>query len=211
MHCILNFSHIYSDESFSPSESAHFDFSDVEGTCCYCDACSLSLLREALKGQPYSGVHWIDGGDYHYVSLLFAEKIDRDFCLVLFDNHSDDQEVSFGGDILSCGSWVGDVRRLPHCKCDLLNRIDVPSDLPVYLSIDKDVMSPEFARTNWDQGEMTLDELESMVSSLAAAHTILGVDVCGGLSRAKGATDDDVALNRSTDLRLASFLERLVK
>ncbi len=31
---------------------------------------------------------------------------------------------------------------------------------PVYISIDKDVLDPSSAITNWDQGSLTLSELE---------------------------------------------------
>jgi hypothetical protein len=48
---------------------------------------------------------------------------------------------------------------------------------PVYLSIDKDVLGPAVVRTNWDQGVMTLDELEhgiDMIANLIAASDVTG-------------------------------------
>ena len=39
-------------------------------------------------------------------------------------------------------------------------------ELPVYLSIDKDVLCMEDARTNWDQGEMKLVELEERIKQV---------------------------------------------
>lgn len=51
---------------------------------------------------------------------------------------------------------------------------------PVYLSIDKDVLSPSVARTNWDQGRMELPELERLTRHLAGRH--VGSDVTGEIS-----------------------------
>lgn len=51
---------------------------------------------------------------------------------------------------------------------------------PVYLSIDKDVLSPESVRTNWDQGR--LDE-ESLIAAVAVLKPFLiSADVTGEIS-----------------------------
>lgn len=42
-----------------------------------------------------------------------------------------------------------------------LGRIDL--SLPIYISIDKDVLSPYYARTNWSQGTMTADILKRLL------------------------------------------------
>jgi arginase family enzyme len=54
------------------------------------------------------------------------------------------------------------------------------TDNPVYLSIDKDVLSPEDAHTNWDQGVMRLSEMQSAVTMLKGR--IVGSDVTGEVS-----------------------------
>lgn len=51
---------------------------------------------------------------------------------------------------------------------------------PVYLTIDKDVLSPEDARTNWDQGVMRIEELGSMVTLIR--DRVVGSDVTGEVS-----------------------------
>jgi len=51
---------------------------------------------------------------------------------------------------------------------------------PIYLTIDKDVLSVEDAHTNWDQGVMRLAELESAVGRLRAR--IIGADITGEVS-----------------------------
>ena len=51
---------------------------------------------------------------------------------------------------------------------------------PVYLSIDKDVLSAEDVRTNWDQGVLRLDELLGALDLLQGR--LIGADVVGEVS-----------------------------
>ena len=82
--------------------------------------------------------------------------------------------------------------------------------IPVYVSIDLDVLTAEYARTDWDQGRMTLAQLETAVLRAAAGHRLLGADVCGGLTRAKGASDADLALNLETATTLEKLFANLI-
>lgn len=52
----------------------------------------------------------------------------------------------------------------------------------VYITIDKDVLTEEYALTNWNQGMMTLDVLFSAVQHIARRADILGIDVVGDYS-----------------------------
>ena len=52
----------------------------------------------------------------------------------------------------------------------------------VWVSIDKDVLAPQQAVTNWDQGGMSLEFLESALAILGKNRRILGADVCGEFS-----------------------------
>ena len=51
---------------------------------------------------------------------------------------------------------------------------------PIYLTIDKDVLSPADAHTNWDQGVMRLSELQVAIAMFKAR--IVGSDVTGEVS-----------------------------
>src|SRR5438477_10831007 len=51
---------------------------------------------------------------------------------------------------------------------------------PLYLSIDKDVLARDVVQTNWDQGVMTLEELESAIGLVHGR--LIGVDVTGDVS-----------------------------
>ena len=49
----------------------------------------------------------------------------------------------------------------------------------VYLAIDKDVLAPAFAQTDWDQGKMTLETLQGIITEVFGVANIVGIDVCG--------------------------------
>lgn len=49
----------------------------------------------------------------------------------------------------------------------------------VYVSIDKDVLNQSEALTNWDQGNMRLSQIFSLMEQIAINKRICGVDVCG--------------------------------
>jgi hypothetical protein len=52
--------------------------------------------------------------------------------------------------------------------------------VPIYLSIDKDVLSPEVVATNWDQGQLTEADLHGVIDLLRAR--IVACDVTGDVS-----------------------------
>ncbi len=49
----------------------------------------------------------------------------------------------------------------------------------VWITIDKDVLPPEDALCNWDQGLMPLDWVVAMIEALGRRHVIAGADICG--------------------------------
>ncbi|MBO4743761.1 MAG: hypothetical protein J5533_09030 [Bacteroidales bacterium] len=199
MSTILHLSELYAEETWSPAGSQAIDLTGIEGTSCYCSPEAEEALRKRLADLPHGGLFWIDTGDYHYISKLRLEHIREPFVLVLYDNHPDDQPSAFGSGLLSCGGWVQTARdTLPLLKKVFLNTLPEDSSLPVFLSLDLDVLSPAFARTDWDQGSMSLEELLSAIDRIMTAHRVLGVDVCGGITAAKGGTAEDRRINAGT-------------
>lgn len=191
------------------------DFSCLEGSCCYCSEESAARIRASVAALPLGALHLIGTGDYHYISLFYLERVAVPFYLLLLDNHPDDQPGAFGGELLSCGSWVAEARKLPllrgsyHIR-QLQELSQLPSDgLPLYISLDLDVLSSDYARTDWDQGTMTLSEMKRAVLQAAAAHPLLGADLCGGLTREKGARDEDIAINEETVEELTVLFDGL--
>lgn len=187
------------------------NFSCLDGTCCYCSQEAAEQIRQALCGLPLRAAHFLGTGDYHYVSLFWLERLQEPFALVLFDNHPDDQPCAFGSDILSCGSWVANARRLPMCKAAAWfdgngewQGDAIPEGLPVYLSIDLDVLSEDCITTNWNQGKVKPEELHAALEQAVRGRTVLGADICGGPAAESGASD----FTRSLELAqtLISFL-----
>lgn len=60
----------------------------------------------------------------------------------------------------------------------LLNSLDTA--MPVYLSIDKDVLNPDTVRTNWDQGQFQEWHLNTLIS--ACSDRLIGADITGDVS-----------------------------
>ena len=202
------------------------DFSHIEETNCYCSPQSAETIRQKILSFPINAIHFIGTGDYHYQTLFWLERLTEPFSLVLIDNHPDDQQSAFTEELLSCGGWVEQARKLPLCKrtvwireasdyCHLTSSpesIKNPGSISevgmhtVYLSVDIDVLSQEYAHTDWSQGEMTLEELLTLCRRLSEEFKILGADICGGITEDKGGTDADFALNQRTIRAIADAI-----
>jgi hypothetical protein len=84
----------------------------------------------------------------------------------------------------------------------------------LYISIDKDALSPSYAATNWDQGSLTLDALKESITALTTGRKILGIDICG--ERAHDFEGDEHhtvqeadSLNSELNRELVEFLNNL--
>lgn len=195
------------------------DFSSIEGSCCYCSEEAGNEIRTLISPLPLKAVHYIGTGDFHYQTLFWLERVTGPFSLLLLDNHPDDQPGAFGEKLLSCGSWVREAKKLPLLqnftwlrRASDYSASGLSDAFPLYISVDLDVLSPEFARTDWDQGDMSLTELNGILSDVAARFSrgdegkgIMGVDICGGISEEKGGREADMELNRATLLDLAGI------
>ena len=241
---VVSLSGIYEHEGFHRNrEGLRFiDCTDIRGTNGYCDAAAEEALKvrvgmmsssddntgdgstvqciNAQRTAPLCCLHFIDHGNYHYLSKLNTDALREPFHLVVFDHHTDMQEPAFGG-LLSCGSWVKDVLETnPYVRgvtligpIDTEDRPSVLSEYPLYISLDKDVLSPTEVLTNWDQGSMTTDELFAHLDDLFAHHRILGIDVCGD-----AAPDMDPALlsraiemNDAFNRRFLEYYEKILR
>ena len=66
---LLNFSDVYDYESFASSqEIVHVDCRELNGVDCYCDEDGRKELRQLLAPYPAKALHFIDSGDYHYLT-----------------------------------------------------------------------------------------------------------------------------------------------
>ena len=84
----------------------------------------------------------------------------------------------------------------------------------LYISIDKDALSPAFAATNWDQGSLDIATLKEIIEGLATSHKIIGIDICGERARdfagdERHTVQEADALNDRINRELAEFLQNL--
>lgn len=84
----------------------------------------------------------------------------------------------------------------------------------IYISIDKDALSPTYAATNWDQGSLDVASLKEVIEGLATSHKIIGVDICGERARdfagdENHTVQDADALNDRINRELSEFLTSL--
>ena len=302
----------------SSSKPYILDFTTLSGTTGFCDDAAADEIRRRIADFPARGIHFLDNGNFHYLTRFWCEKITEDFVLVVYDHHVDLRKPVFPG-LMSCGSWIRDVLlRNSHCcavliigpecaQADIIERElqsladeDSFSDdsmsgtaaerrmtadqathasaagqpshvsaadyashswtyvrreasdqpprssapvrrdtdgqrpcafapvrvccfteddildgratrelphildalhLPVYISIDKDVLSRKVLRTNWDQGIMTEAEFRHELDRFTMDPDIhiLGVDICGepAYNACRRLLDDTRDLRRS--------------
>ena len=218
---LMNFSGIYKEEEFWKSRQISWiEVQDICGTNCYCDEEAIAEIDKRTENYPAAGIHFIDSGNYHYMTRLWMAKIKEPFCLLVYDNHTDMQPPAFGG-ILSCGGWIAaSLEELENLSRENLQGMTdaqingfleetvgrVCESLPLYISVDKDVLSTKDAQTTWSQGDMNLTTLMSGVHTVLecvknAGGEIAGVDICGE------ADPEEIHENERNDCANKALLE----
>lgn len=237
---ILDFTHVYCDEDIKDIDRFRYiDCFDIQETDMYCSKNAYEKIWGRIEPYGIQGIHYIDSGNYHYISKIITDHIDEPFGLVMYDHHTD-MQMPMVPEMMSCGDWAGqalsqnkNLRQLvivgpPESDIeqtlesysgsqsgrlltfsaedlhgDLLeNKLKlIRTDLPLYISIDKDVLGPEYTETNWSQGDMSIDGLERLLSVFLGGQgeeknsdacrndernagdirhsRILGIDICG--------------------------------
>lgn len=81
-------------------------------------------------------------------------------------------------------------------------------DIPTYISIDKDVLDHYGARTNWNQGRMSVETLKKLLSEIFTNQKVIGVDICGECSMEEPWQQfkEEQEINRVTNDILYHFL-----
>lgn len=84
----------------------------------------------------------------------------------------------------------------------------------LYISIDKDALSPSYAVTNWDQGSLTLDALKNCITALTTNRKILGIDICGERAHDFEGNEHHTVqeadtLNSELNRELVEFLQKI--
>lgn len=106
---ILDFTHVYEDETVRDREQFQWiDCSDIEESHLYCSPSAYEEIRKRIELFGISGIHFIDSGNYHYVTKIMTDFLKEPFVLVCFDHHTDMQKPMVEG-MTSCGDWAGQV------------------------------------------------------------------------------------------------------
>ena len=104
----MNFTGVYDYEPFSHNKKfTWLNCTHLQGVECYCDKESAHALKRVIANYPADGIHFIDSGNYHYLTKFWTDKIQQPFSLIVFDHHPDMQPPLFE-EMISCGSWVED-------------------------------------------------------------------------------------------------------
>lgn len=202
---IYNFTNIYKEESFYKHDNFKFiDLSNIISTRYILSDNAYKNIKKYFTINELNGIHFIDSGDYHYLTKLFCDLINYDFCLIVFDHHSDMKNDDFNN-YLTCGNWINHVKNNKYLKKiiivgpklennKLINDITenniinastleeakmLISNYPVYISIDKDILSNEAIETNWDQGILKEYDLLKAIDIIFNNDKVIGIDICG--------------------------------
>ena len=206
MLCLHNFTGVYEKQDFYKDYSYElFNDRALNGVRGYMDEEARKYLLEEIKVRSkLTSIHLLDSGNYHHLSRVYLDLIKEPFNLVVYDNHTDMQFSAFGN-ILSCGSWIADAyesldylkkiivigansKYVEDCEfkndervifADSINEVFLGNDLPIYISVDKDVISENEFISDWDQGIMPLATLIKELKCLRDNFRIIGVDICG--------------------------------
>lgn len=271
---ILDFTHVYRDEDIKDIDRFRYiDCSDIQETDMYCSKNAYEKIWGRIEPYGIQGIHYIDSGNYHYITKIITDHITEPFGLVMYDHHTD-MQIPMVPEMMSCGDWAGqtliqneNLRQLvvvgpPESDIeqtlesysgsqsgrlltfsaedlhgDLLeNKLKlIRTDLPLYISIDKDVLGTEYTETNWSQGDMSIGGLEHLLGVFLGGQgeekntdacrnderyaggirhsRILGVDVCGEIQTDISVPEylEAEEKNEKVNIELFRFISEHVK
>ena len=222
MLCLHNFTGVYEKQDFYKDYSYElFNDRALNGVRGYMDEEARKYLLEEIKVRSkLTSIHLLDSGNYHHLSRVYLDLIKEPYNLVVYDNHTDMQFSAFGN-ILSCGSWIADAyeslyylkkiivigansKYIEACEfnkdervifADSINEVSLENDLPIYISVDKDVISENEFISDWDQGIMPVSTLIKELKCLRDNFRIMGVDICG-----EPDNSDDINISLSNNI-----------
>lgn len=256
---LLDFTGVYDDEFVKGKTALEWiDCTDINGCDMYCSKQAEHEIGKRIDAVGIHGIHFLDSGNYHYVTKIMTDRIKRPFTLVVFDHHTDMQKPLVES-MTSCGDWALKVLKenvylqqliligpdekdinaieiadknnstntseklitfsaqeingnrikqsiastndsltdasynpnidttpasIPNATQNITYKINkIKSGIPIYISIDKDILDKQISETNWSQGKMQLGTLEKILDVFLRKNKIIGVDICGECSK----------------------------
>ena len=129
-----------------------------------------------------------------------------------------------GEELLGKVTWISEEEFLQNVEkpdgikklCGQCKENDLGADekdpLPLYISIDKDILSESEGKTNWDQGNVASNQVLHFIDAYMQQtpdKTLIGVDVCGEDPEAD--SEEVQAVCRETSEKISSFVMTLFK
>ncbi|WP_448523388.1 hypothetical protein [Pseudothermotoga sp.] len=199
---LLDFEGVYLFQPRLLERSKHLDLRHLRSVKYMCHETTLTLVGELVERAK---VAFLGDSAYHHFSYIFLTFIDTPFELVVFDNHRDDMKEA--STLLTCDGWIRAAKKLRKLEAVHIVRRknELPRCLkhPIYLSIDKDVLSDRFLKLGWSQGTMKPEEMFEAVEFLREKFEIVGVDI-------SGEPRDALEMTRSEEINL-KLLKILLK
>ena len=177
----MDFSGIYEDQQFwRGKEVSRVEARDIPGTNCYCDEDAMNAIRSRIAPYSSGGIHFIDSGNYHYMTRIWLElPLLKRVILIGPDEEAFSRVES---EIQEKVEFLSREKLLEMEEAQVCAFVSKHvGKLPLYISVDKDVLCKDDADTNWSQGDMRLNTMLECLKRVReiCAEGILGVDICG--------------------------------
>lgn len=202
---ILHFDDTYIyQENLKKRATIQIDLRLISGTKFMCKLEQLKLIEKRIPFVQ-SLISFIGKGDYHYLSYIFLKRINEPFILIVVDNHVDMRYSN--KNFIRCDSWLyyagllKNLRQIFYVNSQRINNT-IKTDLPIYISIDKDIIDKKYLKTSWSQGTTSPQQIFDFISSILSFNRVIGIDICGEPEL------DLVELRKSEEINL-SIVERL--
>lgn len=175
----LDFEGVFLDQQTLVGKGLYLDLRNFRSAKYMCDLNTFKELKRLIVKKPL--LTFLGYSSYHHFTYLLLTLIEDSFDLVVLDHHRDEFHKDFI--FLACDSWVRVARKLRNvCKVFFVSeQRDLPKVVchPIYLSIDKDILSPRYLITGFEQGDFSPNSLLGLVTDICKRYKIIGVDICG--------------------------------
>lgn len=167
------------------------------------------IIKQFMNSLPEKCLAYLGSGDFHYLTYFLIKRLNIRPFVILFDNHFDMNKAPKG--FITCGSWarqcidenlVSGILVIGANKKYYFNDMRYPfmyyiedgnksintkfmrkiKGKDFYISVDKDVLSEKYVKTNWDQGNMELANLLNKLKLFNRLGKVSGVDICGDIA-----------------------------
>ncbi len=192
---ILMFDEYYSFQPRLKKMCTCIELKNFSSTKYMCSKKIFDSISGKIK-KVENSLFFLGAGEYHHITYMLLKKFNKTLSLIVIDKHVDYSDTYPG--FITCGSWLKDAAALNHVpeifvlseekkniynnKIKIFSPVEykkIKPHLPVYISIDKDILTKSLINTTWDQGHCLPKTLIEIVLYFSSAFEIVGADICG--------------------------------